>query len=301
LAATTGDTVDVGALKVSLPTDAPGGSMLALRFQADGCFALGVGTSPTSGATFGTYSASGAEVVEHPVSVTDVKLLLSTGTAWKPAAELPGLYLPTVLVEPWEPECGTGSTPYDPSVGGNSLPSKSPASTGGVPSPTAGTGVGGASGQSSSPSGLLGEVGAGGVAGIAIGAAAAALLVAAAAVVIAHRMRASGPAAPQPVAAAATATGPAAEVGAGASAAPAGVAPRRSPLAAEGAARNTSVLAQAASAPPLSTAIPAQAPRSGASLEGSSTGVQRVLSPASRQRRGGGGSGFGAVRGLNSP
>jgi len=299
LAATTGDTVDAGALKAVLPTDASDGSMLALRIQADGCLALGVGTTPTSGATFGSYSASGAEVVEHPVSVTDVKLLLSTGVAWKPAAELPGLYLPTVLVEPWEPECGTGSTPY---VGGNSLPSasSSPARAGSEPTPTAGVGVGGASGQSSGQSELLGAVGAGGIAGIAIGAAAAAILIAAVAVLVAHRMRTAGPAPPRPVAAAAIAGGPAAGASASASAAPAGVAPRRSPLVAEGAARSASVLAPAASAPMPSTAAPPQPSRASAAPKGSSTGVQRVLSPPSRQRRCGG-SGIGAVSGLNSP
>jgi hypothetical protein len=121
-------------------------------------------------------------------------------------------------------------------------------------------------------------------------------------VVVAHRVRTAAPAPPQPVAVAATAGHPAAGASAGAFTAPAGMAPRRSPLAGESAARRASVPAPAASAPVPSTALLPQAPHTGAGPDGSSTGVQRVLSPASRQRRGGvGGSGFGAARGLASP
>jgi hypothetical protein len=297
LAATTGDNIDAGASKVSLPSDAYGGSMLALRVQATGCLGLGVGQAPASGTTFGSYSATGADVVDHPVSVSAVNLLLSTGFGWKPLAELPGLYVPTVLVEPWEPTCGTGSTPYDPTVNGNSLPTptkspaRSPGSTGGnsLPSPAPGTGSNTGttsdSSSSSSQSGLLGAVGAGGVAGIAVGAAVAAALLVVAGVVVTRRLRTSGDASAQPAGAAAAAGGnQAPPLAITRAAAPAGVAPRRSPVAGESAAPVTALPAAAAA-----VNAPAAVQTSGPAAEqGSSTGVQRVLSPAARLRRGGG-------------
>jgi hypothetical protein len=295
LAATTGDNIDAGASKVSLPSDAYGGRMLALRVQATGCLSLGVGQVPTSGTTFGSYSATGADVVDHPVSVSAVNLLLSTGFGWKPLAELPGLHVPTVLVEPWEPACGTGSTPYDPTVDGNSLPTpskspaRSPGSTGGnsLPSPAAGTGSntggGGGSSSSSGQSGLLGAVGGGGVAGIAVGAAVAAALLVVAGVVVTRRLRASGDAGAQPAGTAAAAGGvQAPPVASSSGAAPAGVAPMRSPVAGQSSAPVTAPPAAAARAP-----APVQIPGAAAD-QGASTAVQRALSPPARQRRGGG-------------